>query len=253
MIEIFFARVRMAPLSVLLTDYDGTLAPFVIDRNAAAPYPGVTEALNGLRRSGRTEIVVVSGRPVAEVTTLLGMDPAPEIWGAHGWECRTANGKKKIFPVPRHVQDVVAFYRDRLLTLTQEDQVEVKPSGVAVHWRGLSPKEQLRLREESLMLLRPTAGCAGLEVLPFDGGMELRFKGRDKGDVVSEVLATRPPGVPVAYLGDDDTDEDAFKALGKRGLTVLVRREYRPTRAELWLRPPEELLSFLQGWTNATR
>lgn len=244
---------RAAPLSVLLTDYDGTLAPFVVDRGAAVPYAGVTELLNEIGRSNRTEVVVVSGRPAGEVTSLLQMEPVPEIWGAHGWEHLAADGSKTVFPVPASVSDAVAFCRERLLTLTLEEQVEVKPSGLAVHWRGLSSGEQVRLREEWLMLLRSVAGCAGLEVRSFDEGMELRFKGRDKGDVVTEVLASRPEGAPVAYLGDDDTDEDAFRALGHRGLAVLVRPEYRPTRAELWLRPPGELLSFLESWALAVR
>jgi trehalose-6-phosphatase len=55
----------------------------------------------------------------------------------------------------------------------------------------------------------------------------------------------------VAYLGDDRTDEDAFKALAGRGLAVLVREELRPTAAAVWLRPPVELLDFLQRWMTA--
>ena len=253
MVEAFLAQVREASLSVLFTDYDGTLAPFVVDRGAAVPYVGVAELLNEIGGSSRTEVVVVSGRPVDEVVSLLQMEPVPEIWGAHGWEHLAADGSRTVFPAPASVSDAVTFCRKRLLTLTSEGQVEVKPSGLAVHWRGLSSGEQVRLREESLILLRSVAGCAGLEVRPFDGGMELRFKGRDKGDVVTEVLASRPEGTPAAYLGDDDTDEDAFRALGDKGLAVLVRPEYRPTRAELWLRPPEELLSFLESWAQAVR
>jgi len=50
---------------------------------------------------------------------------------------------------------------------------------------------------------------------------------------------------PVAYLGDDFTDEDAFEELGAHGLKVLVRAEPRETKADVRLEPPEELLSFL--------
>jgi trehalose-6-phosphatase len=55
----------------------------------------------------------------------------------------------------------------------------------------------------------------------------------------------------VAFLGDDLSDEAAFRAvrrIGKRGLSVLVRREFRETAAEIWLRPPGELLIFLERW-----
>jgi trehalose-6-phosphatase len=57
----------------------------------------------------------------------------------------------------------------------------------------------------------------------------------------------------VAYLGDDLTDEDAFAAVGDRGLSFLVRGEARASNARYWLRPPEELLEFLDGWLASAK
>ena len=51
-----------------------------------------------------------------------------------------------------------------------------------------------------------------------------------------------------AYLGDDLTDEDAFGAIKGKGMGVLVRTELRATAADLWIRPPDELLRFLELW-----
>jgi trehalose-6-phosphatase len=62
------------------------------------------------------------------------------------------------------------------------------------------------------------------------------------------VISQEPGDVPIAYLGDDLTDEDAFVALGYRGYSILVRGEVRASSARFWLRPPEELLGFLDGW-----
>ena len=62
------------------------------------------------------------------------------------------------------------------------------------------------------------------------------------------VLSETPEGSAVAYLGDDITDEDAFRAVKPRGLGVLVRPELRETAADIWIRPPDELLSFLRHW-----
>jgi hypothetical protein len=47
------------------------------------------------------------------------------------------------------------------------------------------------------------------------------------------------------------TDEDAFKALKNRGLSVLVRNEFRPTAADVWIQPPQGLLDFLAEWLQA--
>jgi hypothetical protein len=77
--------------------------------------------------------------------------------------------------------------------------------------------------------------------------------GLDKGDAVRIILAEIGPQVPVAYLGDDITDEGAFLALGTRGLTALVRPEWRKTAAALWMRPPEGLRDFLTRWLQACR
>jgi trehalose-phosphatase len=52
----------------------------------------------------------------------------------------------------------------------------------------------------------------------------------------------------LTYLGDDLTDEDAFNALHGRGLSVLVRGSQRKTAADLWIKPPQELLQFLEKW-----
>jgi trehalose 6-phosphate phosphatase len=52
----------------------------------------------------------------------------------------------------------------------------------------------------------------------------------------------------VAYLGDDVTDEDAFRAVKGRGLAVLVRAEYRRTAADIWIKPPHELKNFIGRW-----
>jgi trehalose 6-phosphate phosphatase len=79
------------------------------------------------------------------------------------------------------------------------------------------------------------------------------MRGRDKGDAVSTILGEIGPEVPVAYLGDDRTDERAFLALRTQGLGVLVRPRWRETAAALWIRPPEGLQEFLKHWLQACR
>src|SRR5450755_533705 len=92
-----------------------------------------------------------------------------------------------------------------------------------------------------------------MELLEFDGGIEMRMPGRDKGDAVRTILDEIGTEVPVAYLGDDLTDERAFLALGTLGLSVLVRPEWRKTAAALWIRPPEGVREFLTRWLHACR
>jgi len=90
-----------------------------------------------------------------------------------------------------------------------------------------------------------------LTLRSFDGGLELRVPGRDKGSAVREVLAEEGVEAAAAYLGDDLTDEDAFRALQGKGLAALVRPESRPTAADIWLQAPDELILFLDRWLAA--
>ena len=85
-----------------------------------------------------------------------------------------------------------------------------------------------------------------MELHEFNGGIEMRPGGMDKGMVVDRLLSES--GGPAAYLGDDLTDEDAFRAISGRGIGVLVSPELRETAADVWLAPPEELIWFLERW-----
>ena len=67
------------------------------------------------------------------------------------------------------------------------------------------------------------------------------------------ILEEAGAGGAVAFLGDDVTDEAAFRAVNAAGgahLSVLVRREWRETEADVWLRPPGELVGFLERWAR---
>jgi len=68
-----------------------------------------------------------------------------------------------------------------------------------------------------------------------------------------ETVIAEEGDTAAAYLGDDLTDEDAFYAIKGKGFSVLVRREWRPTIADVWIIPPEELLSFFDRWIEACR
>ena len=80
----------------MLLDYDGTLAPFRVDRFRARPWAGVRELLAGIQNQGRTRMVVVSGRPAEEILPLLALEPAPEVWGLHGSERLRPDGRREL-------------------------------------------------------------------------------------------------------------------------------------------------------------
>jgi trehalose-phosphatase len=119
-----------------------------------------------------------------------------------------------------------------------------------MHWRGASPHKAKLIEQRTRALFEPLAGTDGLELLEFEAGVELRV-GRNKGGAIEAILREAAPGAPVAYLGDDLTDEAAFRAVNNsrtHSLSVLMRRQRHETEADVWLRPPVELREFLESW-----
>jgi trehalose-phosphatase len=162
-----------------------------------------------------------------------------------------ADGKLRMGTSAPDAQRVLDAEALRLEAALGSERVERKPVGVAVHVRGLdAPQAEeildaLRGPWKRLVELHPLA------IIEFDGGLELSAGMRRKGDVVQRIVRELEPPYAAAFLGDDETDEDAFRAMKGRGASILVRPELRPTAADLWLRPPDELLGFLERWRDA--
>jgi len=250
-LDAFFDCVRRGAHRVLFLDYDGTLAPFNVDRARAVPYPQVKAILPSLLQLPNCRIAIVSGRAVADLARVIGVQPLPEMWGSHGWEHLSADGTYSLAPVDE--ASVLALRRagEILDALNLPNLREDKPVSVAAHLRGLPPAEADSVRRYILHAWTGLLGEARLQLNPFDGGLELRVEGPDKGSVVTEVLAELADNVAAAFLGDDLTDEDAFRAMADKGLRVLVRSTLRDTLADLWLQPPGELIDFLVKWKEA--
>jgi trehalose-phosphatase len=255
----FFAKFAGGARPLLLLDYDGTLAPFRVDRFTARPWAGVRELLARIQRQGQTRMAVVTGRPAAEIAPLLGLDPPLEVWGLHGAERLYSDGRRELEHAPASTQAKLEELRGFLRRDSLGGLFEDKANGVVMHWRGVSRSKARQIEQRTRALFEPLARMEGLALLEFEAGLELRV-GRNKGGAVEAIMAESGAGVgglancPVAFLGDDLSDEAAFQAvrrIGQRGLSVLVRREWRPTAAEVWLRPPGELKTFLKRWIES--
>jgi trehalose-phosphatase len=235
-----------------MLDFDGTLAPFRVDPAAVEPYAGVSGRIRDILAEGHTRVVLVTGRPLTDGFPFLGPGVAVETWGSHGRERRWPDGRYVVMPIAEAPLKALARADDCCDEITAlGGRCEWKPGVLAVHWRGLSPDARAAVRDAVARTWQEEGLGAHLVWHEFDGGIELKAPGRDKGDVVAAVLAEEDPATPAAYLGDDRTDEDAFRSIAGRGLAVLVRDEHRPTAAPCWLRPPDQLLGFLDRWRDS--
>lgn len=246
----FFGVVAGSVRPLLLLDYDGTLAAFRVDRFKSRPWVGVRELLESIQRQGRTRLAVITGRPAAEIAPMLGIDPPLEVWGLHGAERIYPDGRRELQQAPAATQIRIEALRQHLKRDSLGGLFEDKANGVVMHWRGFSQRRAELIEQRARALFEPLAHIEGLALLEFESGLELRA-GRNKGGAVEAILAESGDAGPVAYLGDDLTDEAAFRAVKGRGLSALVRRTWRKTDADVWLRPPQELRDFLGRWLQA--
>jgi len=258
-LDAFFGGFAGPVRRFLLLDYDGTLAPFRVDRFKARPWAGVRELLQRIQQQDRTRMAVITGRPAAEIAPMLALDPPLEVWGLHGAERLYPDGRRELEQAPAATQAKLEELRELLKRDSLGGLFEDKANGVVMHWRGVSRRKAEQTEQRTRALFEPLAKMEGLALLDFDAGLELRV-GRDKGGAVEAILTEENAGgraeSPVAYLGDDLSDESAFRAVnrvGRRGLSVLARQKPRETAAKVWLRTPGELRAFLESWARADK
>jgi trehalose 6-phosphate phosphatase len=247
----WMGRLSGASESLLILDFDGTLAPFRVARNEARPYPGISDMLEAIASSKRCRIVVVSGRGVEELSKLLQTKRPLELWGSHGWEQMNRDGTIHSLDPGEGARAGLKEAEQILISAGLDRRCERKHASIALHWRGLDEVTVRGMRERVTRAWDGVAIRNGLIVRSFDGGLEIMAIGRDKGHAVREILGSQAPDPIAAYLGDDLTDEDAFEALRPQDLGILVNEQLRQTAADIWIRPPDELFAFLHSWLEA--
>ena len=243
--------VALAGHRLLMLDYDGTLAPFEVDRDRARPLPRSTALLGDIAAAAGTTVAIVSGRPLAELERLLGPLPVTVV-GEHGWEKRMPDGLVVKCPLPTQQKQVL----DRAEHLARRkglgSHLERKRTGIVLHTRGLAPPVARDHEEETLSLWSPLAADGSSRLGRIDGGVELRLRGRDKGTAVLSLVSQAPPGTLGVFVGDDATDEDAFAAVQEWGFGVRVGESDRPSLAAAWLPSCSAVTAFLEEWLRVT-
>lgn len=229
-----------------MVDYDGTLAPFRIERSEAVPAPRVLEVLNRLARSTHTRVAVVSGRPVEELARALPSLKVPLI-GEHGWEELHPGEPLVQHPLGEKARTWLAAAAVAPALSPWQDRLETKRTSVVLHARGLSAAETSRALSAARAAWTPPAD-AGIDLRPISVGLELRATGHDKGTAVRALADRMPKDTLSVFVGDDDTDEDAFEAVSRCGFGVRVGDAPKESRAMARLPGIEAVGFFFEEW-----
>jgi alpha,alpha-trehalase len=230
----------------IFLDYDGTLTPIVPRPEDAVLTPAVRDTVAALSKA--CTVAIISGRDRADVSALVGV-PGLAYAGSHGFDIATAQGsvaasseRDQYLPLLAEVDAELHGALDALAGA----QIERKKYSIAVHYRNVADADLAALEAvvSGVLQRRPA-----LRDLPGKKVHDLQPRiDWDKGKALWHVLRAlgldRPEVLPI-YIGDDITDEDAFAALRRRGIGIVVRDEPRPTLARLALDSPADVHRWL--------
>lgn len=241
-------RLHAAPALFCGLDYDGTLAPIAPTPDAAVPYPGTERLLRKLVATGRVRLAIVTGRSIADVRGFLDLEDAFYV-GIHGLELKrpgedvtdSAAGRRARAVLPRFVEQL----RERIGS-REGLLVEEKGAAVALHFR-LANEEDKRFGRDAVQQLVDRLRDNGetLDLLEGHEVVEVRPAGVDKGRALCELLASDGADALPIYIGDDRTDEDAFRALPETAITIRVGPEGTETAARYLVPDPDAVHRFL--------
>ncbi|WGW12570.1 trehalose-phosphatase [Saxibacter everestensis] len=233
------------PQILVALDFDGVLAPFVRDPDAAAPMPSSVAAVHRLSRAG-VHIAYISGRPLADLRSRAEAPAGAVFVGSHGAEV-AMNGDDgadaDAVELSTDEADRLAALNSRLasaLSRTPNTWLESKPAGVVVHTRGADEDEAARALEQAR---EAAADFPTVKVTKGHHVLEFALRHSNKGEGLSRVRSSLRPEA-VLFAGDDTTDEDAFAILRPEDVGIKVGPG--ETAARYRVRDPQQVSDVLE-------
>ena len=248
---------------LLALDFDGCLAPFVVDPEDARPLPAASDALERLARLPGTAIARVSGRPLETLRRLATPPPQALLVGSHGAEFAGPDGAPLAADAlggtsddgtndgtndaPAHallarleaaVTELVAAHPGTAL--------ERKPTAAVLHTRGA---DRTTAAAATSAALAGPATWAGVRAMRGKEVVELSVSDATKGAALRRLRAltgTAPGPGGVLYAGDDVTDETAFAVLDDDAGDVTVKVGPGETGARHRVPDPQAVACLLQ-------
>lgn len=245
----FWSELSRTGCKFLGLDYDGTLAPFQKERMKAVPLNGIVELLEQIARRDDTILAIISGRPLFELAELLRNIPVTMV-GSHGFEYRNPSGEIVVKRISSdQAYGLVQAKRYGVETGLAE-HLEVKRASIALHTRGVPLDEESGMYEKLYPVWESLALTHHLETRKFNGGVELRATGWNKGDALESLLVDLPEDTPCIYIGDDETDEDAFERIQPYGIGIRVGGCCETSKANGFLEDIDSVKVFLERWKD---
>lgn len=233
---------------LLCTDFDGTLVTFTGTPDETSLPQKTEELLVKLANSDRLHLAVISGRSFPELAELVPLENAT-LAGNHGLKIRFEDETDHELETSEETHRAISAMKNGLEQSVGGKEgiiIEDKTFGLALHYRQYKGnKEKIK---ENFYRIWEENSIPDLEVIEGAELLEVRPGNWNKGDAV-QLLREKWGELPTIYIGDDTTDEDAFRVLRSQdsGIPVLVsNREETETEAQYKLKDPKEVTEFLE-------
>lgn len=235
----------------LFLDFDGTLVPIRDNPAKCVLTPGIRDYLEAIASSENACIAILSGRTVNDIKKKV---PLQHIYygGNHGLEI---SGPHISYTHPdalrtKHVIDKVRREIEKGVGNIDGVLIEKKKFGFTLHYRMANREGKALIKSTFYRIIAESPEPQAVSVLQGKKVLELAPKvSWDKGKAALFLLQKQKRNYLPIYVGDDLTDETAFKALNEDGLTVRVGRS-KKTAAKYYLKGQWEVSKFLQHIDN---
>lgn len=244
-------EIRSASRLLLGLDFDGTLAP-IVPQPASARMPDETwRVLEALTRRPGVTLAIVSGRTTEDLRARIG--PGIALAGNHGLEIMLGDGHwrhpdaVKRQPLLHEICGELSARVEKIPGALLED----KGLTASIHHRNVAPVDVAGLSAMVRSVVTPHAdrflvrrGQRVMEILP----RVAWNKGSAIAWIIERLRQTEDGHFAVCCIGDDATDEAAFREL-PRAITVRVGTN-SPTLARFRVRDTRQVFEFL-NWLQS--
>lgn len=237
---------------LLLLDYDGTLTPIVETPSKAIIHKNTKALLQKLSKTAFCKIGIISGRKLEDIKNIVGVDGIIYV-GNHGLEIDGPKIKfeSQVSPRLKSIIRNIATDMQKRFSSIKGVLIEDKGLTLSIHYRKVSKKDMPAFEKIIFEVTNPYVVGDNIKVNSGKKVLEIRPPIKwDKGKIVLWLLARQQffsgvKNVLPVYIGDDITDEDAFKVLKSKGLTVFVGKP-GDSKANYYLKHAEEVTKFLR-------
>ena len=242
----------------LFLDCDGTLAPIANTPEEARIPKETKEALTSLSMLQKVKLAIISGRSLADIKSVVGLNGIIYV-GNHGLEIDGPNITSQWKAAAAYKDDLAEIKTElaKEFTVIPDVSVEDKGLSLCLHYRKADIDEE-KVKVIFNRIIDPYVAAGKVSTMLGKKVIEVRPAiGLNKGKIVKwlikrEHLITHDENIAAIYIGDDQTDEQAFKVLGDNDITIIVGNN--PTSsAQYYVDDTEQVYQLLTMILNLGR